>query len=302
MCDVYTNAYLTIAATKSSDGAGGCFSATDTRSGRDHSFLSPSQESYTVHVREPLPHINDFDKLQDEAACFPLLSRAWVFQERSLSARVVHFGPKELLWECMTTRTCECTAWPEYADGARTMVFDKPYMMLEKIPDGYIGTSLTSVEEWKWRRVVEQFTAKMLTIDRDRLVALAGVAKFLQRDCDYLAGLWNDDSLLADLLWHVRAKDPDEIVRPSETTPWRFLGQRSNSHESIAPSWSWASVSNPVAFSIQFDAPVRALASIENVVTNGDQTRVVGELELRGQCIEATLVPDSTMRFSQRLR
>lgn len=41
---------------------------------------------------------------------FPLLSRAWGFQERLLATRAVHFTPSELVWECQEARWCECGA------------------------------------------------------------------------------------------------------------------------------------------------------------------------------------------------
>ncbi|KAK3345686.1 hypothetical protein B0H65DRAFT_494879 [Neurospora tetraspora] len=38
----------------------------------------------------------------------PILSRAWVFQERLLSRRTLHFGSSEVLWECRSGCFCEC--------------------------------------------------------------------------------------------------------------------------------------------------------------------------------------------------
>lgn len=38
----------------------------------------------------------------------PILSRAWVFQERLLSRRTLHFGSSEVLWECKSGCFCEC--------------------------------------------------------------------------------------------------------------------------------------------------------------------------------------------------
>ncbi|KAM7205869.1 Heterokaryon incompatibility protein (HET) domain containing protein [Rhypophila sp. PSN 637] len=39
----------------------------------------------------------------------PMLNRAWVFQERLLSRRTLHFSASEVLWECRTCCLCECT-------------------------------------------------------------------------------------------------------------------------------------------------------------------------------------------------
>lgn len=39
---------------------------------------------------------------------FPLIQRAWCFQERLLSRRFLCFGNKEILWECMEEVVCPC--------------------------------------------------------------------------------------------------------------------------------------------------------------------------------------------------
>lgn len=103
MCQVYSDAYLTIAATKSRNPAGSCFRTSDFRSGRTYSFHNASGALYKVHVREALPHVND----DERKIWFPLLQRGWASQERILSPRVVHYGPEKLLWECLTLKMCE---------------------------------------------------------------------------------------------------------------------------------------------------------------------------------------------------
>lgn len=100
MATIYRNAYLTIAATSSSGDSGGCYS-----SGSD---LDKDYEVGTdMYVREKPAH---FDSMQHHSISspFPLLSRAWFYQERLLSPRVLHFGPKEILWECKESCSCQC--------------------------------------------------------------------------------------------------------------------------------------------------------------------------------------------------
>ena len=36
------------------------------------------------------------------------LKGAWVFQERLLPPRVLHFSHHELVWECMELADCQC--------------------------------------------------------------------------------------------------------------------------------------------------------------------------------------------------
>lgn len=293
MCDVYSQAYLTIAATKSKDSNGGCYTTSDARTGQTHWFVNDENEAYNVHIREPLPHINNFTLAEDEDACFLLLTRAWIFQERNLSARMVHLGPNELMWECMTKKTCECSEWPEPVVGGLKTFFEKTYMTMDTIPTGTTGTAMVSPMAWKWCRVVEQYTTKRLTYKMDIFPALSGVAKFLRRDCQYVAGLWNDDSLLPDLLWHVRERNPDY----DQGVQMYRMDLGSRPHQYCAPTWSWASVTKPVAFSIQFDAPTRTLASVLDIRTTLEGLdpfgRITsGSLRLKGRCVTAELVQD----------
>ncbi|CAJ2508126.1 Uu.00g093120.m01.CDS01 [Anthostomella pinea] len=42
-------------------------------------------------------------------ALAPAFSRAWCYQERLVSPRVVYFSREEVLWECFTDTACECS-------------------------------------------------------------------------------------------------------------------------------------------------------------------------------------------------
>lgn len=94
MWSIYSNATLTLAATR-------CVDCRDT--------LLP-QLQRTVHGRsatgQPIALAarvqSSFQRPSHIGnGSYPLLSRAWVFQERLISRRVVHFGYDELYWECM---------------------------------------------------------------------------------------------------------------------------------------------------------------------------------------------------------
>jgi hypothetical protein len=41
-----------------------------------------------------------------------LESRAWCFQERILSTRIVHFTEAEMVFECLSSCKCECGSFP----------------------------------------------------------------------------------------------------------------------------------------------------------------------------------------------
>lgn len=305
MCDIYSRAYLTIAATKSNDPSGGCYTNSDFRAGRTQTFTNANGEQLTLHAREKgqFPHLGRVmaGLPNDDDVHFPLLERAWVFQERILSPRFLHFGPHELLWECISVKLCQCAQWREHYENS--MFFEKPYMMLDSIPDTYTrlgGSTDVSLTQWKWRRVVEQYTAEALTDQGDILFALQGVAEFLQRDCSYQAGLWEDNSMLPDLCWHIRDRIQDRDIwkKPGDGVLQDMLGIRPAKWR--APSWSWASVTKPVAFTIQFHVPVKALASIVSVDTELAGRHPYGKIKsgklvLRGCCFNARIVENTSI-------
>lgn len=94
---VYSNAVFTISAVKSASDDGGCFS---TNRGNHCRGVASDGSPYTVIARRKTVHW--------KSQHTPLLSRRWVFQERILSPRVVHFGEQEVFWECSSHTTCQC--------------------------------------------------------------------------------------------------------------------------------------------------------------------------------------------------
>jgi hypothetical protein len=107
MDSVYSYSYCNIAATRSSDSHGGCFTE------------RPAQACHPVIINqlgalitEGIPNepydvgpyysgLNNFWK--DEIEDSVLLSRAWVFQERLLAPRVLHFARNQIFFECRQT-------------------------------------------------------------------------------------------------------------------------------------------------------------------------------------------------------
>jgi hypothetical protein len=107
----------------------------------------------------------------------PLNSRAWTFQERMLSSRVLHYCETELVWECDTTIRCECQPDPRPPS-------NRPLR----------GPADAAALLGLWRRVVEEYSTRKLTKFSDRLPALAGLAKKAASvwGVTYLAGIWRE--------------------------------------------------------------------------------------------------------------
>ncbi|KAK3946651.1 heterokaryon incompatibility protein-domain-containing protein [Pseudoneurospora amorphoporcata] len=208
----------------------------------------PPQTSMSCRMgSHPHPHHPD-------AQNPPLFSRAWVFQERILSPRVLHFNEEELMWECRTSVLCECQ--PAHCDDQSEL-------------------------QAQWRAMVQEYSALNLSHGTDKLPALSGLAKQLGRmrpSAKYLAGLWSD-SLHFDLLWSSHYDYFVKVQRSPET--WR------------APSWSWAAQNSAVDFPRGTDH-IRVFFTIQGCeigIPTSDITGQVseGSLVLSGTLYDAQL-------------
>ncbi|KAK4205451.1 heterokaryon incompatibility protein-domain-containing protein, partial [Triangularia verruculosa] len=233
MADVYSGAFLTVAVTGSANPSGGClfprrqhFNGVDdpvsctgiaSRAGRLN--LPPE-----VRVRyERVCHQRmegQYARWQEvDKQISPLLTRAWGFQEKILSPRMIHFHGEEMIWECNEEHVCECGYRPLGGhDPTRTSA-----IIARAVESGQ------QEEIWQlWADLVERYILLDITYEKDRLPALAGLGKYLSRilDCTYMAGLWKED-FGRQVLWN-----RDYLAwKPS---PSRRAQQ--------VPTWTWASV------------------------------------------------------------
>jgi hypothetical protein len=214
---------------------------------------------YEIHAR---PIINHMDQ-----AHFPLLSRGWVFQERLLAPRVLHFGRQELWWECLEHVDCECSGI-----GSDTFYTTGKEKFLSKMTHQQaLADSALSQVSRRWHEIIEEFSQLGLTKSRDKFPALSGIADQIKqlREGRYLAGLWSD-TLITDLLWYRL-----DATTASPTAKWR------------APSWSWAAHDGPVRY---FDSP--------HFLESPDLSKSIGSTHsLKGIFLE--LVDASTILVSE---
>lgn len=79
-------------------------------------------EPYVIFVRQAL-HVahehftRSMDYVSSTPEFAPLLNRAWVFQESLLAPRTLHFHNEELIWECNSRISYECTRLEDYKFG-----------------------------------------------------------------------------------------------------------------------------------------------------------------------------------------
>ncbi|TGJ84188.1 hypothetical protein E0Z10_g4572 [Xylaria hypoxylon] len=184
----------------------------------------------------------------------PLTKRGWVFQERFLSPRVIHFGPEQLLWECASLDACEAfpQGLPAVVESPRHTGFKRlDFLFKDNAREGLLPENrhLLSVTEedllHHWCGIVQAYTRTNLTKPSDKLIALAGVAQLMSPPDDptntmssnrYLAGLF-EQHLLLMLEWHSDG-NMYSLPEPSRARPLQYR----------APSWSWASVDRRVFY------------------------------------------------------
>ncbi|KAG9192869.1 hypothetical protein G6011_11603 [Alternaria panax] len=261
MWKIYANASITLSATWTTSPRQGCFVTPDNRYlSRTKTFIDTDHNTYELHCHELLPELKA-----------PLHERGWVFQERMLSRRIVHFMDQELWWECRKCFTCECRN-EHHNKGIFGVDMTKTTKLVEP-------SSLNKIQN-SWVEIVKTYTTLSLTYPTDIFPALQGLAKLVAPTMGrYLAGHWESD-LIQSLCWYV-----EEPAR-CQSKEWR------------APSWSWASAQKAVRWSHSRDdkcettAYVNVLSATTITTPGGDDPTgqlSYGEIVLRGKCLAAQI-------------
>lgn len=208
MADVYSNAYVTIAASHAKDPTQGCYSSADPSY---VGYRVPGYPNIVVRRESELPSLFESGTL---------FTRGWIYQEMVLSPRVIHFCANEVVWQC---------AAYDHRRQSMTTVIRSPISIVVG-PKTFTETGY----ERQWRRAIEAYSWRALTFHEDKLPAIAALAMkqcILRPTDQYLAGIWKD-TLLHDLLWHSKISHAVTANEPSK---------RSSASTGV-PSWSWASM------------------------------------------------------------
>jgi hypothetical protein len=175
----------------------------------------------------------------------PVFRRAWIFQERFLSSRTLHFGREQVFWKCRTQNCCETfpEGYPTRSQPPRSLTLKFMYEQLQslwpnQIPTnkrfvGFADRAATAQMQMAWEALVGEYTKGRLTKSSDKLIAFSGMANDFWatwvRKIDghprYLAGLWSSH-LPQALLWITSSTASRPAYR--------------------APSWSWASIQGKI--------------------------------------------------------
>jgi hypothetical protein len=231
MHQVYSNSFCNISATAALDSSQGLFFT------RDPVTIRPLRFQACIDGMRSCFSICDLRVWLTAVTFAPLNLRAWVCQERILSKRNLHFSDGEVFWEC-----CELLASETFPSGFSITwcdmslkqdisnfflaFFAKRASSESNLP---LNNDALACAYQVWRKVVLLYSRTRLTFETDRLVAIGGLATYMNEVLadKYLAGLWKRN-LVEHLLWHGGSSSP-QVKGPY-----------------IAPSWSWASVNSSV--------------------------------------------------------
>ncbi|KAK6860378.1 hypothetical protein PG995_004014 [Apiospora arundinis] len=267
MCNIYTNAVVNISATGVANNTYSFLQAYDDKPIPTPPIVRNVSQSLTKgkQGRPTNPPRSTSEEARDagggdwcvvdpffwwsEVTNTVLLSRGWVFQERYLAPRVLHFGAQQLLWECTTMDACETYphGLPDYVkknghtDLKRLKVNDTVLATADQPAPG-LAPPPTDASLQVWCDLVEAYTRTNLTKENDKLFALFGVSQLVRRlyhgaegentnDGDW-AGIF-ERHLLPMLEWHTDDTRAPQVARPREYR---------------APTWSWASVDGRVFY------------------------------------------------------
>lgn len=246
MSGIYLGSLLTVSLSSCVSAETGCFNHKSQRIVESEDFhrkwitvdtKSKDGRSTRLYITPETEPPKLFD---DEVRHGVLSQRAWVLQEHIMPQRTLYITSKQLFWECRHCRLSEDNFPQQQAD------------WLYPICNYGFPLDATAVIEMWYKRVVEDYTRRQLTYEKDRLVAISALARatYLNRHIDYVAGLWRD-CIVPGLLW--RRSGP---------------GYKSKTYS--CPTWSWASQSSAVTYenatpSVYTTQPSEYFPRVQNV-------------------------------------
>ncbi|KAF2204607.1 HET-domain-containing protein [Delitschia confertaspora ATCC 74209] len=239
MHQVYRNSYCNIAIVDSPDSTRGAFRERDANGVIPIRYEADGKNG--MLERKPWRIVAgdlwDKDLLQS-----PLYRRGWVFQERMLAPRILHFADAQIFWDCPSLSACEAlpAGLPVPMDSAAGP--ERHWRGKLQEPETLGNVALAGPNDHDslghfWKTAVRKYTSCDLTRGSDKTIAMWGIAKLLRDGLmqEYGYGLW-EKNLEKHLAWRVVECTLEE--RPSESKN-EFIARK-------IPSWSWASMDGTI--------------------------------------------------------
>jgi hypothetical protein len=208
MGEIYSNSYVTIAADSSTNVNGGCYNeASDTILEGNDSLIRIT--SIPSDGRKSSLYLGcRYGRNMPEIETSKLTTRAWAYQERLLSPRILHYTQKQLFWECRLTVFTEDmiprTLQEPNPGFSRDLGHGCPLPGTIRLLDlKYKGFPGALLELWYMCLISNGYARRKLKVSSDKLPAISALARLWSQyiRAPYLAGLWHHD-LWRGLCWH----------------------------------------------------------------------------------------------------
>ncbi|OAK94757.1 hypothetical protein IQ06DRAFT_81513 [Phaeosphaeriaceae sp. SRC1lsM3a] len=161
-------------------------------------------------------------------------TRGWILQKQLLSTRILYYDRDQIYWDCITLSASESS--PITASLLEEKDPDEIWA-LKLVRRTLVGPLASEALRHRisdaWVEIIKNYSARELTIQEDRLIALKGILEPLKKILgeDPIAGMWRQD-FWRQLTWW--------IDKPAQS----YTGESPYS----APSWSWLAVSQRVYY------------------------------------------------------
>ncbi|CAN9134573.1 unnamed protein product [Alternaria alternata] len=240
MANIYKDAIFTISAAKAKSCNDGFLDVQERRTELLHDSIKLPMNCLNGVIGSVL--LYPF-RSQFQGVLIPIDKRAWTYQEKILSRRVISFFDDSIEWRCPSCHLSDDMLAKEESGATDPIYLGATRAIFERT--GRLGRFLYSCSEKKhefrknpdmlptiWWMAVREYTMGSLSNLDDRLPAIAGiVSEFHDLTGDvYVAGLWISH-LIKDLQWRVY----ERLGEPSNN-----IGNRDLKYD--APTWTWASV------------------------------------------------------------
>jgi hypothetical protein len=231
MAAIYRNASMTIAAANTSSVKNSFLRDIVLPATCELPFLNPDRSPGTISLGAGDIASRDLE---------PLSTRAWTLQESLLSPRVLYFGNRDVTWKCLSELvnitkvnadydkfdTYEYRRHPPFLDNflfpdaemfSRTTTRDTSDRFMERSKGG-----LTQYGVWTY--IMEDYSRRSLSVQADRLPALAGIAGELQKmwQDTYIVGMWRK-CFLQHLGWRAYDDRGAKLATNSQSPTWLWI-------------------------------------------------------------------------------
>lgn len=246
MTDIYSNAQIVIAASRSEDSMSGIFHH---RGPRTTAKIDLPGGYNDIHATL-LPPRSQYFGLGSEFNKEPLAARGWALQERVLARRVLHYTSRQIYFECEHGIVAE--DGPSNQDRFCSL---KSNMDLCK-------SMAYEADLDQWDMLIWEYGRRKLSRTTDKLPAMSGLAKLFRErleNPDYIAGLWSC-AIIRGLSWQgLHGKAPyEEYTGPS----WSWAGYDGIAANGHSPGW--VDIAKVCEWSIQLKKNANPYGEVKN--------------------------------------